>query len=108
MTKKAVPMMRDNRPGCRCPQKNSGTKSAECRWRNPQRATSPTSSATRAASAQRFVNCLDQRLGARIDQQSRAHLVHGVAKSDPGVGIGEAQRAAGPGMAEDVRARPEG
>src|SRR5262249_60960641 len=53
------------------------------------------------------VKSVDQRGGARIDQQSVLHLVHGVAEANFLLWIGESQRAAGSWMAEGFAARTE-
>jgi hypothetical protein len=40
---------------------------------------------------ERRIECFDQTARARIDQDIRTHFIHRVAKSDFGVGIGEAK-----------------
>src|SRR5271155_2053245 len=57
--------------------------------------------------SERRVNRIDQRAGAGIDQDVWTHLVHGVAKADFGVRIGEAERAASPRMTEAMLIRAD-
>lgn len=52
---------------------------------------------------QRRVRRVDQRGGARVDQNAGVHFVRRIAESDPGLRVGEAERTASAGMAERLR-----